>query len=39
MADLRPPVVGAHDYIPQLYARWTASSAYLRGHTGPLRVS
>jgi hypothetical protein len=37
--DLRPPVAGAHDYVPQPRARWTAASAGLRGHTEPLCVS
>jgi hypothetical protein len=39
VADLWPPVAGAHDYVPRPRARWTAASAGLRGHTGPLRVS
>jgi hypothetical protein len=39
VANLRPPVAGAHDYIPRPCACWTAASAGLRGHTGPLRVS
>jgi hypothetical protein len=39
MADLRPPVAGAHDCVPQHRARWTAVSVGLRGHTGPLHVS
>jgi hypothetical protein len=39
MADLRPPVAGAHYYVPQPRARWTAAFVGLRGHTGPLRVS
>jgi hypothetical protein len=39
VADLRPPVVGTHDYVPRPRAHWTAASAGLRGHTGPLRVS
>jgi hypothetical protein len=39
VADLRPPVAGAHDYVPRPRARWTAAFAGLRGHTGPLRVS
>jgi hypothetical protein len=39
VTDLRPPVAGAHDYVPRPRARWTAASAGLRGHTGPLRVS
>jgi hypothetical protein len=39
VADLRPPVAGAHDYVPWPRAHWTAASAGLRGHTGPLRVS
>jgi hypothetical protein len=39
MADLRPPVAGAHDYVPRPHARWTAASTGLRGHTGLLRVS
>jgi hypothetical protein len=32
-------MAGGHDYVPQPRARWTAASAGLRGHTGPLRVS
>jgi hypothetical protein len=39
VADLRPPVAGAHDYVPRPRTRWTAAFASLRGHTGPLRVS
>jgi hypothetical protein len=39
VADLRPPVVGAHDYIPRPRAAWTAASAGLCGHTEPLRIS
>jgi hypothetical protein len=39
MADLRPPVAGAHDYVPWPRARWTAASVGLRGHIEPLRVS
>jgi hypothetical protein len=39
VADLRPPVVGAYDYVPRPRARWTVASAGLHGHTGPLRVS
>jgi hypothetical protein len=39
MADLRPPVAGAHDYVPQPRVRWTAAFIGLRGHTGSLRVS
>jgi hypothetical protein len=39
VANLRPPVVGAHDFVPWPRARWTAASVGLRGHTGPLRVS
>jgi hypothetical protein len=39
VTDLRPPVAGAHDYVPRLRARWTAASIGLRGHTRSLRVS
>jgi hypothetical protein len=39
MADLRPPVVGAHDYVPQPRVRWTAVFIGLHGHIGSLRVS
>jgi hypothetical protein len=39
MADLQPTVAGAHDYVPRPRARWTAASAGIRVHTGPLRVS
>jgi hypothetical protein len=39
MADLRPLMAGAHDYVPRPLARWTAASAGIRSHTGPLRVS
>jgi hypothetical protein len=39
MADLRPPVAGAHDYVPQARARWTVASTGLCGNTGSLRVS
>jgi hypothetical protein len=39
VTDLRPPVVGAHDYVPRPRVRWTAASAGLRGHTGPICVS
>jgi hypothetical protein len=39
VADLWPPVTGAHDYVPRTRVRWTAAFAGLRGHTGPLRVS
>jgi hypothetical protein len=39
VANLRPPVAGAHDYAPRPHACWTAASAGLHGHTGPLRVS
>jgi hypothetical protein len=39
VADLRPPVAGAPDYVPRPRARWTAASAGLRGHTEPLCFS
>jgi hypothetical protein len=39
VAELRPPVAGAHDYVLRPCARWTVASAGLRGLTGPLRVS
>jgi hypothetical protein len=39
MANLRPLVTGPHDYVPRPCARWTATSAGLRDHTGPLCVS
>jgi hypothetical protein len=39
MADLRSPVVGAHDYVPRPRARWIASSTGFRGYTRPLCVS
>jgi hypothetical protein len=39
MADLRPPMAGAHDYVPRPRAHWTAASAGLCGHIGPLHVS
>jgi hypothetical protein len=39
MADLWPPVVGAHDYVLWPRARWTTASVGLHFHTGPLRVS
>jgi hypothetical protein len=32
-------MAGAHDYVPRPRARWTATSAGLCGHTGPLHVS
>jgi hypothetical protein len=38
VADLRPPVTGAHDYVPRPRAHWTAASACFCGHTGPLRI-
>jgi hypothetical protein len=39
IADLWPPVAGAHDCVPWPCAHWTTVFACLRGHTGPLRVS
>jgi hypothetical protein len=39
VADLWPPMAGAHDYVPRHCAHWIAASVGLRGNTGPLRVS
>jgi hypothetical protein len=39
VADLRPHVAGAHDYVPRPRARWTVASVGLCGHTRPLRIS
>jgi hypothetical protein len=39
MADLWPPMAGAHDYLPWPCARWIVASVSLRGFIGPLRVS
>jgi hypothetical protein len=39
MADLRPPVTGAHDRLLQPGAHRTAASTGLHGHIGPLSVT
>jgi hypothetical protein len=39
MADLRPPVVGAHDRLPRLGAHKTAPSTGFHGHSGPLSIT
>jgi hypothetical protein len=39
MADLRPPVAGAHDRLPWPGAHRTVASACLHGHAGPLSVT
>jgi hypothetical protein len=39
VADLRPSVAGAHDYVPWPCTRWTVAYAVLHGRTGPLCVS
>jgi hypothetical protein len=39
MADLRPPVVGAHDRLPRLGAHKTAPSTSFHGHARPLSIT
>jgi hypothetical protein len=39
MADLQPPVAGAHDRLPRPGAHRTAASTGLHGHAGPLFVT
>jgi hypothetical protein len=39
MADLRPPVEGAHDRLPRPDAHKITASAGLHGHAGPLSVT
>jgi hypothetical protein len=39
MADLWPPVAGAHDYVPRPHAHWTTTFIGLHGHIESLRVS
>jgi hypothetical protein len=39
MADLQPPMAGAHDHLPRPGAHRIAASAGLHGHAGPLSVT